>query len=263
MLFPLFDRNPHSRFPWIVLLLIVANVFCFWQSTQGGRDSYLKTVYLWGFVPARLTQVDSVEPIVIKQVVEAENQQLEFRAELSTTPQAVYPTLVSMMFLHGGWLHLLMNMWMLWVFGDNVEDQLGRVVFVGFYLVGGLVAVLAQWVHDPESVQPVIGASGAVAAVLGGYMVTFPSAKVKTFIFIGIPLLLDLPAYLVLGAWFVLQMVAGVAGLMQPEDVNISIAFWAHIGGFIAGAVLMPLLTLGAAPPDEDWRSESKEMFEF
>ena len=244
-------------------LLIGANVFFFWQSLQGGRDGYLRTVYERGFIAERLTRIDEPGPVVVTQRIEDEGQVLQLRAELTTDPVDVYPTLVTMMFLHGGLLHLISNMWMLWVFGDNVEDRLGRFVFVFFYFVGGLVAVLTQWASEPSSLQPVIGASGAVAAVLGGYMVTFPLAKVRTLIFIGVPLLFDLPAYIVLGAWFLMQMFAGAIGIGMPDDVDISVAFWAHIGGFVAGATLMPLLMLGAAPPEEDWRKETKEMFEF
>jgi membrane associated rhomboid family serine protease len=154
-------------------------------------------------------------------------------------------------------------MWMLWVFGDNVEDRLGRFVYPFFYVVGGLLAILTHWAIDPMSTQPVIGASGAVAAVLGAYAITFPGAKVRTLIFIGLPLLFDLPALIVLGAWFLLQTFMGMQGLGAPADVEASVAFWAHIGGFIAGVVLMPLLTIGANPPDKDWRTESREMFKF
>lgn len=264
MLFPLYDRNPHHRLPIITVLLIVANVFCFWRSIQDGPQGFAETVYTRGFIPQRLTRLGEAEPVVIEEKFEDnEGRQFAKERKLSTQADEVYPTLLSMMFLHGGWLHLISNMWMLWVFGDNVEDRLGRFVYVFFYVVGGLLAVLTHWVIDPMSTQPVIGASGAVAAVLGAYAVTFPAAKVKTLIFIGLPLLMDLPSWLVLGAWFLLQAIAGVQGLGAPADVEASVAFWAHIGGFAAGALLMPLLTIGANPPDKDWRTESREMLEF
>lgn len=264
MLFPLYDRNPHSRLPIITIVLIAANVFCFWRSIQEGPRGFAETVYQRGFIPQRLTRLGEEEPVLIEEKLEdADGRKFVMQRKLSTTADDVYPTLLSMMFLHGGWLHLISNMWMLWVFGDNVEDRLGRFVFVFFYVVGGLLAVLTHWFIDPMSTQPVIGASGAVAAVLGAYAVTFPAAKVRTLIFIGIPLLFDLPSWIVLGAWFLLQTIAGVQGLGAPADVEASVAFWAHIGGFAAGALLMPLLTIGANPPDQDWRTESRKMFEF
>ena len=260
MLFPLFDRNPHRRLPIITLLLIAANVYFFWRSTQAGPWPFAQAVYEHGFVPQRLSNVDQGAPLVV--AADPDNG-INEPLTLSTDGAAVYPTLLSMMFLHGGWFHLISNMWMLWVFGDNIEDRLGRFVFPFFYVVGGVMAALTHWVVDPQSTQPVIGASGAVGAVLGAYAITFPAAKVKTLIFIGIPLIFDLPSALVLGVWFVMQTAAGIQGLLAPAALEISVAFWAHIGGFIAGVVMMPLLTVGAAPPGEDWRSESREMFEF
>jgi membrane associated rhomboid family serine protease len=165
------------------------------------------------------------------------------------------------MFLHGGWGHLLMNMWMLWVFGNNIEDRLGHLVYLIFYLFGGIVATLAFWVSNPEALTPVVGASGAVAAVLGGYAVTFPTAKVRTLVFFLLIVIVDMPALVLLGIWFVLQVVSGLMGLwgvvLEP------VAFWAHIGGFVAGMILMPLFSLGASPPGKDWRKETDEMFNF
>src|SRR3989337_1493039 len=105
------------------------------------------------------------------------------------------------MFMHGGWIHLITNMWMLWIFGNNIEDRLGHLLFVAFYLVGGLLATFCHWVTDPNSTMPVVGASGAVAAVLGGYAVTYPTAKVRTLIFLVFIMVVDLPALVVLGLW--------------------------------------------------------------
>lgn len=264
MLFPLYDRNPHARFPIVTLLLIAANVFFFWQSINAGPDGFANTVYENGFVPQRLTRMGDPQPVQVEQpAVDNQGNEVAIQRNLSTDAAEVYPTLLSMMFLHGGWLHLISNMWMLWVFGDNVEDRLGRFVFPFFYIVGGLLAALAHWAIDPMSTQPVIGASGAVAAVLGAYAVTFPGAQVRTLVFLGFPLLFDLPAMLVLGAWFLMQTIAGVQGLGAPADVEASVAFWAHIGGFVAGVVLMPLMTVGANPPEKDWRTENDSMFDF
>jgi membrane associated rhomboid family serine protease len=165
------------------------------------------------------------------------------------------------MFLHGGWAHLLMNMWMLWIFGNNIEDRLGHFVYLAFYMMGGIVATLVFWVSGPNVTMPVVGASGAVAAVLGAYAITFPTAKVRTLVFFILIAVIDLPALVLLGVWFMLQVFSGFMGLwgvaMEP------VAFWAHIGGFVAGMILMPLLSLGASPPGTDWRKETEEQFRF
>lgn len=260
MLLPLYDMNPHARWPVVTALLIVANIGCFLWSIQNGQDGFAEVVYERGFVPQRLTRMDDPEPVKIELEL-PDGATLE--GSLSTDAEKVYPTLLTSMFLHGGWLHLIANMWMLWVFGDNVEDRLGRFVFIFFYVVGGLLAMLSQWVSDPMGVTPVIGASGAIAAVLGAYAITFPMAKVKTLVFVGLPLFLSLPSALVLGGWLLLNLLGVLQAVGVQGEVGIRIAYWTHIGGFIGGVVLMPLLTLGAEPPDEDWRTESRELFEF
>ncbi|MEN0111454.1 MAG: rhomboid family intramembrane serine protease, partial [Planctomycetota bacterium] len=131
MLFPLYDRNPHARVPVVTLLLIAANVFCFWRSISAGEMGFAETVYERGFVPARLTGLGEGDPVTVDQPID---ERRVLRRELSTNAEAVYPTLFTMMFLHGGWFHLLSNVWMLWVFGDNVEDRLGRLVYPFFYV---------------------------------------------------------------------------------------------------------------------------------
>ena len=180
---------------------------------------------------------------------------------LTAEPGEVYLTFLTTMFLHGGWGHLLMNMWMLWIFGNNIEDRLGHLMYIVFYLLGGVLATLVFWASDPEGFMPVIGASGAVAAVLGAYAVTFPTAKVRTFVFLIMFTIIDLPALVVLGLWFALQLVSGLIGMwgvaLEP------VAFWSHIGGFVAGMILMPLFTLGASPPGKDWRKEAEQMFSY
>jgi membrane associated rhomboid family serine protease len=138
------------------------------------------------------------------------------------------------MFLHGGWLHIAGNMLFLWVFGNNVEDRLGRPLFVGFYLLGGVAAAALQLAFDPSSAVPSLGASGAVAAVLGAYLVLFPRARVVTLVILVFFITaVELPAVLVLGAWFVLQLFSGVGGL--GAEVNAGVAYWAHVGGFLFG----------------------------
>jgi membrane associated rhomboid family serine protease len=262
MLFPLYVLNPRLRFPLVTLLIIAANIAVMsWLEAQDIDKSKIAAEY--GFVPARLTFLGSGKAVIVPvqqlRIFGMPGPQLVKR--VSTDARDVYRTFFSMMFLHGGWMHLLMNMWMLWIFGPNIEDRLGRLVFPMFYVFGGIVAMLAFWLSDPVGRMPVIGASGAVAAVLGAYAVTFPAAKVRTLLFFLFILIVDLPALALLGIWFMLQVVSGMLGLwglpMEP------VAFWAHVGGFVAGMILMPLLSFGASPPGTDWRKETDDMFRF
>ena len=260
---PLYDINPHRRFPWVTVLLILANVGIL--ASQGSGPS-LETVYQYGLIPKRVSAVGSGQPVLVR--VPAVNRRGEpipdrppHMEKISTRPIDVYPTFITTMFLHGGWLHLVMNMWMLWIFGNNIEDRLGRFMFVVYYLLGGMVGSVCQWAIDPQLDVPVIGASGAVAAVLGGYAITFPTVAVKTLIFVGIPLFVNLPALVVLGVWFLIQLLFGFRLMSDVEGQ--AVAYWAHIGGFVAGIVLMPFLTLGASPAEADWRREAQELFQF
>lgn len=264
MLFPLYDLNPHRRFPWLTLIIIAINVaVTAWTSTLPHREQG-ELALRYGFMPARLSQVGKGQPVqapLMEIDPLAQEVKRVGQMPLSTAPSEVYPTFLTTMFMHGGWIHLLTNMWMLWIFGNNVEDRLGHLIFAAFYLMGGLLATTCFWFSDPNGVIPVVGASGAVAAVLGGYAITYPTAKVRTLIFFIIITIVDIPALAVLGIWFALQLFSGVLGLwgvvLEP------VAFWAHIGGFVAGIVLMPLLSIGASPPGTDWRKESDEMFRF
>jgi membrane associated rhomboid family serine protease len=264
MLFPLFDLNPHNRFPLVTLLLIAANfAVTGWMFTLSEKRQN-EVAMEYGFIPARLTHIGKGKAIAVPiRAIDPLTGRPEKVGEeaLSTATADVYRTFLTTMFLHGGWAHLVMNMWMLWVFGNNIEDRLGHFVYLLFYLLGGVVATLVFWGSDPSGITPVIGASGAVAAVLGAYAVTFPTAKVRTLIFFLLIAIVDLPALLLLGIWFALQMVSGLMGMwgvaLEP------VAFWAHIGGFVAGMILMPVFTLGASPPGKDWRKESDELFRF
>ncbi len=159
------------------------------------------------------------------------------RALATGDQPSTWLTILTSMFMHGGLLHIAGNMLFLWIFGNNIEDSMGRARFIGFYLLGGLAAVLAQTVIDPSAAVPTIGASGAVAAVLGGYALLYPRARVVTLIFIIIFFtILELPALLVLGAWFALQALNGVGELAQPvAGGGGGVAYFAHIGGFLFG----------------------------
>jgi rhomboid family protein len=156
-------------------------------------------------------------------------------------------SLITYQFFHGGWIHIGANLLYLWIFGNNVEDRLGRPAYLLFYLAGGVVAAFAQVAIDPRSDIPLVGASGAIAAVLGAYVVTFPRARVLSIVFLVVFFqLTEVPAVLVLGLWFVLQVVDGLASL-GVEDVVGGVAIFAHIGGFVAG-MLVGLLVRGVRP---------------
>ncbi|HEY8818517.1 MAG TPA: rhomboid family intramembrane serine protease [Candidatus Limnocylindrales bacterium] len=217
---PLRDANPTRRTPWVTLAIVIACVVVFaWElglmvsRGQGALDDLLAR---WGVIPSDLTAAWGHGEYVSRQTA----------------------TLVTSQFLHGGWLHLGGNMLYLWIFGNNVEDRFGRVRFLGFYLAGGILAALSQVAIDPTSPVPTIGASGAIAATLGAYLVLFPRARVTTLVFLGFFYqLIDVPAIAVLGFWFVLQLVEGLTSLGSVQSGG-GVAFFAHIGGFVFGAVL-------------------------
>jgi len=171
------------------------------------------------------------------------------------TGAAPYSTLLTSLFLHGGFTHLIGNMLYLWIFGDNLEDRLGIPLYLLFYFACGVVATIAQIAVDPASDVPMLGASGAIAGVLGGYLVLFPGVRVRGLIFFGyFARMADLSALWVLGFWFVLQVVEGFASL--GSLMGGGVAFFAHIGGFVAGLVLMWLFTLVMPQPSRDRRHE-------
>jgi membrane associated rhomboid family serine protease len=215
---PLRDRNPTRRTPVVTIALILACFAVFALelsiSLTGGDDALNRFFLEWGAVPVRIS------------------------AALSHGDYASQAMLgvITSQFLHGGWLHILGNMLFLWIFGNNVEDRLGRVPFLAFYLLGGVAAAMTQVWIDPTSTAPLVGASGAIAAVLGVYFVLWPRARILALVFLGIFYqLLEVPALVVLGYWFVLQLISGAASLgAQTSDV----AFFAHIGGFVAGAAV-------------------------
>jgi membrane associated rhomboid family serine protease len=223
---PLHDDNPtHSR-PIVTYLLIAANVVVFLLQQAGG-DLF---TYHFALFPAALTR----------------DWALVYRGQ-QVNLEPAWATIFTSMFLHGSWLHLGSNMLYLWIFGNNVEDTLGRIRFLVFYLIGGAAAAGLHILTGPGSQVPTVGASGAIAAVLGGYIVLFPHARVTTLVPIFIIMqVMELPASVVLGFWFLVQLFNGLMGLgMQVgaggRAAGGGVAFWAHIGGFIAGYVLVRL----------------------
>ena len=268
---PLYDINPHRRVPWLTLLIIATNIgVMVWLQRlplqAPGTLDQLSVIARRGFVPQRVQQLSDPQ-LAVKVRFSAERRPWgpgpggagDRTVVLRADRAEIVCSLFSMMFLHGGWLHLAGNMWFLWIFANNIEDRLGHFIFFCFYILGGLLALACHWLANPDSAVPVIGASGAVAAVLGAYAITFPKAKVRTLVFLGIILVLDLPALLVLGIWLALQMVQG-AGMLNL-GMQDTVAWWAHVGGFMAGMALMPLLTLGAAAVGEDWQREADDAF--
>ncbi len=212
---PLKDQNPLKsiQFQYVTVGFIAACVLAFlWQLSLG--DAQGRMLYGLGAIPAVVTGARELAP------------------ELIIVPAPV--TLVTSMFLHGGWMHIIGNMLYLWVFGDNVEDAMGHVRFVIFYLVCGVVAALAHVAADMDSAIPTIGASGAVSGVLGAYLVLHPRAQVLVFVF---RFLIHLPAFVVLGIWIGMQFLN--VYLEQGGGEGGGVAWWAHIGGFIAGALLV------------------------
>lgn len=204
---PLRDVIPSRTTPFVTVALIVANALAFLYQAALPRGQFEAFILNWGFVPADFSVV----------------------------------TLLTSMFLHGGWLHFLGNMLYLWIFGDNVEDRFGHGRYLVFYLLCGAFAALAQSLTAPTSTVPMVGASGAIAGVLGAYLVMFPHSRVLTlvpiFFFIQI---VEVPATILLGLWFVLQLLSGIGSLSVARGSNIGgVAFWAHAAGFVSGVVLV------------------------
>ena len=217
---PLRDANPTRRTAWVTLGLIAINVavFFLWEPITGSAREQTRFFVCEGAIPRELSSFETLPEV--QQICGSKS----FLVSLFTS-----------MFLHGGILHIAGNMLYLWVFGNNVEDRMGPVPFLLFYLAGGIVAAYAQVLPNPDSITPLVGASGAIAAALGAYLVLFPQARVLTLVPIFFFLqLMELPAMLVLGFWFVLQAFQGVGSLQADTGV----AWFAHIGGFVFGALV-------------------------
>lgn len=251
MFFPLYDDVPARRAPLVTVGLILANAGVFLWLLTKPEAVQERITFQRGFVPARIAQLTSGQPLLLEipRPPDAPPQPGVPPQVVQFPPDrgAIYLSLLSCMFLHGGWMHLLGNMWFLWLFGNNVEDRLGHVLYLLFYLAGGVFASICHWLPSPDSLVPVIGASGAVSAVLGAYAVTWPFAKVKTVMVLIIFItLIDLPALIVLGVWFVTQVIEALTVVQFPMGGGV--AWWAHIGGFVAGFLTMPLLGLLFGP---------------
>lgn len=221
---PFKDNIPTERFPVVTVALIVINVLIFLYELSLGRQGLDEFYRVYGMTPYEITSGVSLVP--------------------RNFP--VYLTLITSMFLHGGILHLGGNMLFLWIFGNNVEDSMGRFRFIIFYLVCGVAASLAQIAIDPSSQVVNIGASGAIAGVLGGYILLFPRARVTTLVFLGFFItFFELPAVVVLVFWFVLQLFSGSISIFSGAASGGGVAYFAHVGGFVLGLLLIRLFTFG------------------
>jgi membrane associated rhomboid family serine protease len=219
---PLKDDQPSYSTPYVTWFLIVLNILIYlFQATLDRRSSELLAMQ-FGEVPAHLAAFLA-------------------GSHRYSVPQVVLPFFTSM-FLHGSWTHVLLNMWGLYIFGDNVEDYLGHFKYLAFYLLAGLVAMSTQAAFYLHSNIPTVGASGAIAGVMGAYFVLYPRARVLTWIFELLIVVIWLPAWIILGYWFVLNLLSGTATALAVHRQNMGgVAVWAHVGGFVAGMVMIKL----------------------
>jgi membrane associated rhomboid family serine protease len=229
-LFPLRDENPRIRFPYATLAIIIANALV-WALVQGlgNQHALAESLCHYALIPADLLgNVAAGTSIPV-------GASLLCQFDGSANPAS----LITSMFMHGGWFHIIGNMWFLWVFGDNVEDVMGPLRFIAFYIICGLVAAFAQISTGPASVIPMVGASGAIGGVMGAYALLFPRVRVHTLIFLGFYITtVAIPAIFMLGIWFAVQLLEGLPALGSTQG---GVAFWAHIGGFLAGVTLIYL----------------------
>lgn len=224
-MFPIRDDNPTETFP-LITLVIMAACGAVWVLLQGAGmepETLTGSVCAFGAIPLEVTR--------------------EIGSSGGAGPCRLggltWQALFTSMFLHGGWLHLIGNLWFLWIFGNNVEDSMGHTRFLVFYLLTGLVAAAAHVVSAPDSTLPMVGASGAISGIMGAYLLLYPRARVQTlFVIILYIRVFPIPAWFFLGYWFLLQLASST---LQPSGSSGGVAFWAHVGGFVAGLVLVKL----------------------
>jgi membrane associated rhomboid family serine protease len=227
-MFPIRDTIPHRHKPVMTLVLIAGSVAAFLFELSLSPPALRDLLDLCGLVPARYT-----DPLY---------------ASRHLLPAHDYWPFLTSLFLHGGWLHLIGNLWTLWIFGDNVEDRLGPLGFLGFYLACGVLAGGVHLATNPHSMVPTIGASGAIAGVMGAYFVLYPRARIVTLVPVFFwPLFVELPAVLYLGLWLLLQLYTGTLSLTQGAVAG-GIAWWAHVGGFASGIGLLLLFSRRRSP---------------
>jgi membrane associated rhomboid family serine protease len=224
-MFPIRDENPQIRVPVVTYTLLALNIAAWvWLQGLGSGGALLESICRFGLIPA-----DLLGPLEISNLPE--------KMACPIDGQANWSTVVSSMFMHGGWMHLLGNMWFLWIFGDNVEDSMGPVRFAIFYLLCGLAAAALQIMADSSSAVPMVGASGAIGGVMGAYIVLYPRVHVHLLVILGFFITtFAVPAVAMLGYWLLVQLLGGFSSLGATGG---GVAFWAHVGGFAAGALLV------------------------
>ena len=234
---PITDSVRSRSTPYVNLSIIVVNTLVFLYEVYLSNDAIRgniteldRFIAHWGNVPVCTLAEFGRESLAVES------------AECAVQPNPRW-TPITAMFMHGGWLHLLGNMLFLWIFGDNIEDALGHVRYLAFYLLTGIAASATHMLFNADSLTPAIGASGAVAGVMGAYIVLFPRAIVVAFVVILIPL--PVPAFVLIGFWFVMQLFYSVASLGVDANTGSGIAYLAHVGGFVAGAAIIKVFMLG------------------
>jgi membrane associated rhomboid family serine protease len=249
---PIRDNNPTSRTAWITLAIIAANVavFLLWQPSFGGQFQQQVFFLCHAEIPWEVSHQTNLADGggAAREAIDADyglgaGAQVQALLQRRCPDKNWWQSVVVAMFLHAGWLHIGGNMLFLWVFGNNVEDRFGWMLYPLFYLLGGLAATGLQLAFAPSSTIPNLGASGAIAAILGAYVVMFPRARVTTLVIFFFITWIELPAALVLGAWFVLQLFSGVGSF--GTQVNGGVAYWAHVGGFAFGLLVTWLFLRG------------------
>ena len=239
---PLKDKIPTRVFPIVTVVIILINVVVYFGVEQGRFSDVKnqKAVIELSFIPYELSHQGQECAQIGDKLGCGTKQELVAAGATDTKQPSVFFTIFSAMFMHGSFLHIAGNMLFLWIFGNNIEDAMGRLKFTAFYLAGGVLAALAQFAIDTKSPIPTLGASGAVAAVLGGYALLYPRARVVTLIFIIFFItVIELPALVVLGAWFVLQLIDAGSSTVGGGT---TVAYFAHIGGFLFGLLTIKLL---------------------
>ncbi|MBV8476094.1 MAG: rhomboid family intramembrane serine protease [Acidobacteria bacterium] len=226
-MFPIRDDTPRFSTPIITYFIIVLNVLVFMYELSMGAQSQRALnalVAQFGVIPRH-------EVVVVT-------------GQTPLSPGAAVLPIFTSMFLHGGWLHIIFNMWWLWIFGDNIEDYLGHFKYLIFYLASGFAAALVHIVLNLNSRVPTVGASGAIAGVMGGYIILYPRAKVLTLVFLIVFITFWwLPAWFFLGYWFLVQFLSGAAmNIAETSQSSGGVAVWAHVGGFVAGILLIKLM---------------------
>src|SRR6266704_2954588 len=231
MFLPYKDENPTELTPVVTLGIIAVNVAA-WLFVQGAGvgEPLARSVCQLGLIPAE----------ILRTAPPGTTVPLGPGMQCVLTAEPHLWTILTSMFMHGGWLHIIGNMWFLWVFGNNIEDSMGHTRFVVFYLLCGVAAAATQMAVDPRSVVPMVGASGAISGVMGAYILLYPRVKVHTLLTLGFFVTsVALPAYVILGYCFALQLLLGTVGSLSRMQGGT--AFWAHVGGFVAGLVLIKL----------------------